>query len=369
MKLLFSAVIIGLWISQGHVMKSWERFGLSLIKSDQLQRLAIYGEIPLCMKRGLVDQQIDLDVLLDAIDLPASRRPPIYVYTGRGPSSLRLHWGHPIPFQLANWLSGLTGGPLHVQLSNDEKFYASDTQSLLDIERFTVENERDIRAICNTDRLFMSRNTQNIADLYTTAMPMAKALPIGTLREVFGLDDSAPIGRFLQPLWQMAPCFADPDPRALCVVACAVDQYPYFRVARAVAERVGKRKPIVIAASQFIPALDNPGSKMSASSPKSCIFFGDTPEVVHSKLSRAVSGGGRTIEEHRERGGDTSRDVAMQLLRAFLEDEAEWTGLVEGYKRGIILTAQVKKRAIGVVNELLAGIEKRRNESIKASCE
>lgn len=59
------------------------------------------------------------------------------------------------------------------------------------------------------------------------------------------------------------------------LIPCAIDQDPYFRLTRDVAARLKYIKPALIH-SQFFPALQGPGSKMSASINSSAIFMNDT---------------------------------------------------------------------------------------------
>lgn len=63
---------------------------------------------------------------------------------------------------------------------------------------------------------------------------------------------------------------------------------------------------------------------MSASIDTSAIFMRDTPKQILNKVNKyAFSGGQITVEEHREKGGDTTKDVPYQYLTFFLEDDGE----------------------------------------------
>lgn len=63
------------------------------------------------------------------------------------------------------------------------------------------------------------------------------------------------------------------------LIPCAIDQDPYFRVCRDVAPRLGYAKPSLLHA-KFFPALQGPGSKMSASIDSSAIFLSDTKKQM-----------------------------------------------------------------------------------------
>lgn len=107
------------------------------------------------------------------------------------------------------------------------------------------------------------------------------------------------------------------------MIPCAIDQDPYFRLTRDVAQRLKYPKPSLIHA-RFFPALQGPQTKMSASIDSSAIFMTDTANKIKNKINRyAFSGGGATVEEHRANGGNPEVDVAYQYLSFFLEDDDE----------------------------------------------
>ena len=80
---------------------------------------------------------------------------------------------------------------------------------------------------------------------------------------------------------------------------------------------------------------------MSASESISSIFLTDSPEQIEHKvnthsmslclsmgtffsmqvMNHAYSGGGQTLKEHREKGGNCDIDVSYQYLRFFLDDD------------------------------------------------
>ena len=61
---------------------------------------------------------------------------------------------------------------------------------------------------------------------------------------------------------------------------------------------------------------------MSASDANSSIFLSDTPKQIKNKINKyAFSGGGATVEEHKEKGGNCDVDISYQYLTFFLEDD------------------------------------------------
>lgn len=108
------------------------------------------------------------------------------------------------------------------------------------------------------------------------------------MRGIFGFQHSDNIGKIAFPAVQAAPAFSSSFPHLFptkqqipCLIPCAVDQDPYFRMTRDVAPRLGYRKPALIH-SKFFPPLQGAEGKMSASDPNSAIFLSDSAAQTHS---------------------------------------------------------------------------------------
>lgn len=113
------------------------------------------------------------------------------------------------------------------------------------------------------------------------------------------------------------------------LIPCAIDQDPYFRLTRDVAQKLKYPKPALLHA-KFFPALQGPQTKMSASDANSSIYMNDTAGQIKNKVNRhGFSGGKETEEEHRKYGGDPDVDVAYQYLTFFLDDDEEIKTLAE----------------------------------------
>merc|ERR1712098_136338 len=122
-----------------------------------------------------------------------------------------------------------------------------------------------------------------------------------------------------------------------CLIPCAIDQDPYFRMTRDVAPRLGFLKPALLH-STFFPALQGAQTKMSASDTNSSIFLTDTAKEIKTKINKyAFSGGQATVEEHREKGGNCDVDISYQYLRFFLDDDAKLEKIRADYTSGDLL--------------------------------
>ncbi len=150
------------------------------------------------------------------------------------------------------------------------------------------------------------------------------------MKGIFGFTESDCIGKIVYPAIQAAPSVSSSFPfifgaklkqELSCLIPCAIDQDPYFRMIRDVAPRLNFPKPALIH-STFFPALQGSKSKMSASDPNSSIFLTDSPKAIKTKINKhAFSGGKDSIVEHRALGGDCDIDVSYQYLGFFLDDD------------------------------------------------
>ena len=122
------------------------------------------------------------------------------------------------------------------------------------------------------------------------------------------------------------------------------------------------KKPSLIH-SVFLPALQGPGSKMSASVDTSAIFLTDTPNQIKNKINKfAFSGGQDTAEKQREIGGRTKDDVSFQYLTFFMEDDAELERIKLAYEKGEMMTGELKAVCVKYLQEYVKGFQERRKE-------
>lgn len=145
-----------------------------------------------------------------------------------------------------------------------------------------------------------------------------------------------------------------------CLIPCAIDQDPYFRLTRDAAPRMGYSKPALIH-SKFFPALQGDNTKMSSSVAESAVFLDDTAKKIKTKINKyAFSGGRETIEEHRKLGGNVEVDISYRYLTFFLEDDDKLEDIREKYASGELLSGEIKKALIEVLQPLVASHQEKR---------
>ncbi|KAJ3020625.1 UNVERIFIED_CONTAM: tryptophan--tRNA ligase [Siphonaria sp. JEL0065] len=344
-----------------------EQFGTRRIEPaliERFERLTGVKAHPF-LRRGLFFSHRDLASILDRFE----RGKPFYLYTGRGPSSGSMHTGHMIPFLFCKYLQDAFHAPLVIQLTDDEKFLFKQELKLEEAHKYAIENAKDIISFGFDPKLtFMFSNLDYMGGgFYSNVLKIAKCVTYSQARSAFGFVDSDNIGKVHFAAIQAAPSFSNTFPHIFgtkgdipCLIPCAIDQDPYFRITRDVAVRLKYPKPALIHA-QFFPALQGSGTKMSASKAETAIYITDTANQIKKKInSHAFSGGGATAELHALHGGNPDVDVAFQWLKFFLEDDDELAEIEKTYRAGTLSTSNLKKRCIEVVSKIVADIQERR---------
>jgi len=344
------------------------RFGSSKIDSDLLARFEkVTGHKPHhLLRRGIFFSHRDLNLLLN--DFEAGKK--FFLYTGRGPSSEAMHLGHLIPFMFTKWLQEVFDVPLVIQLTDDEKFFFKDLK-MEDCQRLAWENTKDIIALgFDVNKTFIFPDLTFMGqcpEFYQNVVRIQKCVTYNQVKGIFGFDDSSPIGKIAFPAIQAAPSFSSSFPFIFgdkktvpCLIPCAIDQDPYFRMTRDVAHRVGGLKPALLHCS-FFPALQGAQTKMSASDANTSIFLTDTLKEIKTKINKyAFSGGQATVEEHKEKGGDTEVDISYQYLRFFMEDDEKLAQIKKDYSSGELLSGFLKKELIEILQPMVATHQKAR---------
>ena len=323
------------------------------------------------MRRGMVISHRELGRILDHYE----QGKPIFLYTGRGPSSDSMHIGHATPFEFTKYLQDTFDCPLVIMLTDDEKFLYNQDATIEGVEKYMKENAKDIIGLgFDPAKTFMFSDIEFMGGaFYKNILRLEKRITVNSSKATFGHTDSSNIGLVRFVATQAATSYATSFPHIFgpdekktakipCLIPCAIDQDPYFRQCREHAEKLKYQKPSLIH-SVFLPALQGPGSKMSASDATSAVFLSDTPKQIQNKINKyAFSGGQDTLEKHREFGGRTEVDVPFQYLKFFMEDDDELERIRIAYEKGELLTGELKKICVQHLQEYVSAFQERRKE-------
>jgi tryptophanyl-tRNA synthetase len=340
------------------------QFGSTKISVELLEKFEkITGKkIHHWLTRNLFFSHRDLNLILDNYE----KGKTFYLYTGRGPSSEALHLGHLIPFMMTKWLQEVFDVKLVIQLTDDEKFLWKSGK-LVDFQYLARENAKDIIA-CGFDsaNTFIFTDSNYIKELYPNVLKIQKLVNFNQIKGIFGITQSDCIGKISFPAIQAAPSFYDSFPHLFCentpcLIPCAIDQDPYFRMTRDVAPKLGYIKPAILH-SKFFPSLRGIDKKMSSSDLSSSIYLTDTMKMIKKKINKSFSGGKESIEKHREYGADLEIDVPFQYLTFFMEDDDKLEQIRSDYSSGKMLSGEVKKILIDILQKLVLNHQKKREK-------
>jgi len=130
-----------------------EKFGVDKIDQTLIDRFeAVTGKpVHPWIKRGIFFAHREFNSILDDYE----QGKPIFLYTGRGPTTEALHLGHMIPFIFTKWLQDVFDAYLVIQMADDEKFFFKD-MPFDEVYRLGFENAKDIIACgFNPDKTFI----------------------------------------------------------------------------------------------------------------------------------------------------------------------------------------------------------------------
>ncbi|MEM3422679.1 MAG: tryptophan--tRNA ligase [Candidatus Bilamarchaeaceae archaeon] len=355
--------VVNPWEVSGEI--DYERlikeFGTQKITDSLKEKLAkLAGEEHVMVRREYFFSHRDLDLILRDYE----RGKGFFLYTGRGPSG-PMHIGHLIPLIFTKWLQDKFNVNLYIEITDDEKFLFKKQLEWEDVKKYANENILDIAAVgFDPDKTFIFKDSEYIRNVYPLMLKIAKKITFSTAKAVFGFTNETNIGAIFYPAYQIVPTFFE---EKRCLIPNAIDQDPYWRIQRDIAESLGYLKTASIH-SKFIPPLQGPTGKMSASVPESAIWLSDSDKEVKRKIMKyAFSGGQPTVEEHRRKGGNPAIDVSFQWLSIMFEpDDKKLKKIEEDYRNGALLTGELKQILIDKINDFL---EKHRERKEKVDIE
>jgi len=357
-------MVVTPWEVRGKV--DYERlireFGTQPVTEELLQRIAKYtGELHPQLRRKLFFSHRDLDVVLDLYEKGVK----FVLYTGRGPSG-PVHIGHLVPWIFTKHLQDKFKTILYFQMTDDEKFVVEDELKLEEAKNFGYENALDLIALgFKPENTFIIFDVADIGLLYDIALEVAKRITYSTAKATFGFQDNTNIGWIFWPAIQAVPCFIHAKltgENVPALIPAAIDQDPYWRVTRDIAQKLGYYKPAQIHC-RFLPGL-GVGGKMSASEPETSIFTTDPPEVVKRKVWNAFTGGKGTAAEQRKTGADPNICTMFQyFLYLFEEDDKKLTEREKQCKAGETLCGDCKTELTERINKFLAEHNKKREKA------
>ena len=255
-----------------------------------------------------------------------------------------MHIGHLTLYSIPKYFQDVYGCKVYIPISDDEKFFVKDNLRFEEVEKYALDNILDILAMGYDPKKTIVHRDFEYTNIYKYAARIAKKMTYSTAKAVFGLKPDTNIGWTFYPAMQAAhilfPQFHEGE-KQRTLVPIGIDQDPFMRVTRDVAEKFGFIKPGAIH-KILAPGLKSP--KMSSSKGEA-IWLSDDEKTVRKKIMKyAFSGGQPSVEKHRKLGGNPDVDVSFLYLKYFFEESdkktqrnrrklQKWKSLDRGIKR------------------------------------
>ena len=321
-------------------------------------------------RRKVVFAQRDFEKIIDCV----KNKKKFVMMTGLMPSG-KFHLGHMILAQQMVFYQKL-GAKIYIAVADLEAYNARQ-KSLEELRKIAIE-EYILNYIAlglkpeNCEIYFQSersRDAKKSNAYYRLASNFSRYATFNEFRAVYGdISPGKMNASLLQASDMFHPQLGEFDGYIPTFIPVGIDQDPHIRIARDMASRIKEHKffPIASTYHLFLPSLKGEG-KMSSSDETSFIAMTDSPETVKNKINKyAFSGGQSTIEEHRKKGGNPDIDVSFQYLKMFFEeDDKKLADIEKKYRKGEMLTGELKSVLIEKINAFLKEHQKKRAEAKK----
>ncbi|MCX6647933.1 MAG: tryptophan--tRNA ligase [Candidatus Bathyarchaeota archaeon] len=357
-------MVVTPWEVKGDIdyNKLIERFGTQPLTEELKERIAKQaGFMHMQLRRNVYFSHRDLDWWLNQYD--AGR--PVGLYTGRGPSG-GVHLGHLLPWFFCAYLQKAYNAKLYFQMTDDEKFLHREDLTLDETIAYSYDNALDVIACgVQPELTHIFSDTDHIGHIYKLGLQVSKRITMSTVKAVFGFTDSDNIGLTWYPALQAMTCFLQSyreGRNVACLIPAAIDQDPYWRMTRDIAEKMGYTKPTQIH-NKFLPPLTQ-GGKMSASQPESAIFTTDKPEKAAKKVMAAFTGGRETIKLQKELGGRPEVcNIYAYYYYLFEEEDKKLAEIEQQCRSGSLVCGDCKARLANMVKAFLVDFQEKREKA------
>lgn len=254
-------------------------------------------------------------------------------------ASSTLHIGHISVFDTNLYFQKKHNMHVFLPISEDESYVSGKVKDQVEGLRNSILITKAIIAYG-----FDLSKTHVIIDqiftkIYNLAIKLSRGINMSEIKAVYGYSNDQNAGLHFYPAVQSAHIvFPNTLGYRNVLVPIGPDEDAHLRVCRDVAEKFGFEKPAVLH-SRFLMGTD--GTKMSKSKDNG-IFLLDSLKTIKKKVMNSFSGGRISVDEHRKLGGIPEIDVSYQYLKSYFLTPAESNLLYEEYKRGEILSGEMK---------------------------
>jgi len=252
-----------------------------------------------------------------------------------------IHLGHKPVFDTNLFFQKKYNLPVFIPISDDESYVAGKVKT----QEEALENSKKLAKELiaygfNPEKTYFIID-QIYTNIYNLAINLSRKVTLSEIKASYGYSNEENPGLFFYPTVQSAHILFPQVQHKIknILVPIGPDEDTHIRISRDIAGRMGYNKPAILH-SKFFPGLD--GEKMSKSR-NNAVFLSDDEKTIRQKINKAHSGGAKTIDEHRKKGGDPKKDVALFYLEKLFLDDKKVKKVTEDYKSGKLLSNEVKK--------------------------
>jgi len=309
-----------------------------LITEFGAQRIENLADLPdfYTFKSGLIVSHRNFDKFFSAL----KKGEKCAIVSGVNASGT-LHIGHKAVFDTNLFFQKKYALPVFIPISDDESYVAGKVKDQKEALNNSFKLAKELIAYGFDPKKTYFIIDQIYTNIYNLAIKLSRKVNLSEIKATYGYKNEDNIGLHFYPAIQSAHIIFPQEKFNIknVLVPIGPDEDAHIRICRDIASRFGYNKPSILHV-KFLPGVD--GEKMSKSK-NNGIFLNDSELTIKKKIGSAFSGGQKTLEEHRKLGGNPDIDVSYLYLKYFFLNEKESKKLADDYKKGKILSGEMKK--------------------------
>ena len=325
-----------------------------LVKEFGASRISSLKDIPnfYTFQNNLIYSHRDFDKFFNAL----KKGEKCAIVSGVNASGT-LHLGHKVIFDTNLYFQKEFGIPVFIPISDDESYVANKIETQEESLKNALELAKELLAYGFDPKKTYFIIDQIYTNIYNFAIKLSKKINLSEIKATYGYKNEDNIGLHFYPSIQSAHILFPQEKLKIknVLVPIGPDEDAHIRICRDIAPLFSYQKPSILHLA-FIPGID--GEKMSKSK-QNAIYLNDSIKVITKKINKSFSGGKKTIEEHRKYGGDPEIDVSCKYLSSFFLNKSESKKLFEDYKKGILLSSDIKKMLSDKLVDFINNFQKR----------
>jgi len=325
-----------------------------LVRKFGAKKISSLKNVPdfYAFKRGLIYSHRDFDRFYAAL----KKGEKCAIVSGLNASGT-LHIGHKVVFDTNLYFQKEFGIPVFIPISDDESYVSGKIDSQEKALEYSMKLAKEMLAYGFDPKKTYIIIDQIYTNIYNLAIKLSKKVTMSEIIASYGYKKKDNPGLYFYPAVQAAHVLLPQELKGIknVLVPIGPDEDSHLRIARDIASRAGYVKPSVLHIT-FLPGLD--GKKMSKSR-NNFISLEDDEETLRKKANKALSGGRDTAELQRKYGGNPDNDMACFYLSKLFLDEKDGKALCDDYKKGKLLSGEVKKNFADVLVDFIGRFQKR----------